>query len=316
MPHPTEQHPRASGYAGETVTKAPPWHGLVAWDMLLNGMTTGLFLTAATSELMRPALFRPVADVAYPLALLLLLIDLGCLVGDLGDPLRFHHMLRVFKLGSPMSVGTWSLTIYSLPLTLVAVVSLLNWPVLHWVRALVPSGALWLLEWVRKPAVLAAVLPAIGSAAYKGVLISTNSQPGWKQARWLGGYLTSAAPLLGTTLLFALALLMNQDQAVATLRNGLIPLVALNFVILVLLARDVRQALESRWAIRQRLGISLVSIGCGLIVPLALWPFARGGAPAMALVASILAASLFLRYVIVLLPHPPHTHRERRDGGF
>ena len=293
----------SNGYAGETVTKAPPWHGLVAWDMFFNGLTTGLFLTAAISELMFPAIFAPLARAAYPLALVLLLIDLGCLVGDLGDPLRFHHMLRVFKLGSPMSVGTWCLTIYSLPLTLVAVVSILNWPVLASVRDVVPSGALSFLEWVRKPAVVSALLPAIGSAVYKGVLISTNSQPGWRQARWLGGYLTSAAPLLGTTLLFSLALLLKQEQAVATLRVCLIPLLALNFVILILLVRDLRRALESRWAIRERLWISLTSIGCGLIGPLALWPFARSGTPAMALVASILAGSLFIRFVIILLPH-------------
>jgi hypothetical protein len=223
-------------------------------------------------------------------------------------------MLRVFKLGSPMSVGTWSLTIYSLPLAFLAVVSLLNWPVLYWVRDLVPSGALSFLESVRKPAVVSAFLPAIGSAAYKGVLISTNSQPGWKQARWLGGYLTSAALLLGATLLFSLALLIEQQQAAATLRNCLIPLLALNFVILVLLVRDLRQAVESRWVKRGRLWIGLVSIGCGLIVPLALWPFARSGAPAVALVASILAASLFIRYVITLLPHPSEARGAARPS--
>ena len=35
------------------------------------------------------------------------------LIADLGDPKRFHHMLRVFKPGSPMSVGTWTLLTYS-----------------------------------------------------------------------------------------------------------------------------------------------------------------------------------------------------------
>ena len=305
-----ETHPPQSGYAGRPATRVPPWHGLVAWDMFFNGLTTGLFLTAAISELMVPATFAPLAQVAYPLALVLLLIDLGCLVGDLGDPLRFHHMLRVVKLGSPMSVGTWCLTIYSLPLTLLAVVSLLNWPIFDRVRDLVPSGALSLLEWVRKPAVVFAILPAIGSVVYKGVLISTNSQPGWKQARWLGGYLTSAAPLLGATLLFFLALLMKQERAVATLRICLVPLLALNFVVVVLLFRDVRGALESRWEIRQRLWIVLVSIGCGLIGPLALWPFSRAGVAALVLGASILAANLFIRYVIVLLPHPPHAQEQ------
>jgi uncharacterized membrane protein YsdA (DUF1294 family) len=178
-----------------------------------------------------------------------------------------------------MSVGTWCLTIYSLPLSLVAVVSLLNWPAFAPIRDFLPSSALSFLEWIRTPAVVSALLPAIGSAVYKGVLISTNSQPGWKQARWLGGYLTSAAPLLGTTLLFSLALLYKREDAASSLRNCLIPLLALNFVILVLLAHDLRQALESRWQVRERLWISLTSIGCGLIGPLALWPFASSGKP-------------------------------------
>jgi hypothetical protein len=143
-------------------------------------------------------------------------------------------------------------------------------------------------------------------------LISTNSQPGWKQARWLGGYLTSAAPLLGTTLLFSLALLLKQERAVAVLRICLIPLLALNFLILILLVRDLRQALESRWSRRERLGIGLTATGCGLIVPLARWPFSRGWLPAIALVASILAASLFIRFVIILIPHPHRAHGDAR----
>src|SRR5271154_7536440 len=106
-----------SGYANLPVTKAPSWYGTIAWDALLNGMATGLFLAAAVTELAAPAVFSPVAKVAYPVALVLLLVDLVLLVFDLGDPLRFHHMLRAFKPGSPMSVGTWSLTIFSLPPT-------------------------------------------------------------------------------------------------------------------------------------------------------------------------------------------------------
>src|SRR5712692_5926644 len=123
----TDSRPQTtlSGYANGPVTKAPAWHGLVAWDLLFNNLTTGLFLIAATSELAAPAVFTPVAKMAYPVALVLLLTDLLCLVLDLGDRLRFHHMLRVFKPSSPMSLGTWCLTIYSLPLTVAAALSLL-----------------------------------------------------------------------------------------------------------------------------------------------------------------------------------------------
>src|SRR5260370_16918082 len=86
-----------NGYMNSRVTKAPDWHGLVAWDLLFNNLTTGLFLVAALSELAAPTVFTRVAKVAYPVALLFLLTDLICLVLDLGDPCRFHPMLRAFK---------------------------------------------------------------------------------------------------------------------------------------------------------------------------------------------------------------------------
>src|ERR1700730_1627922 len=92
------------GYANGPVTKAPDWHGFVAWDLLFNNLTTGLFLVAAFGDLAAPEVFATVARVAYPVALVFLLTDLMCLIFDLGDPLRFHHMLRVFKPSSPMSL--------------------------------------------------------------------------------------------------------------------------------------------------------------------------------------------------------------------
>src|SRR5579871_5360599 len=168
------------GYLGQDITKVPGWHGLVAWDLLFNNLTTGLFLFAAVGELAAPVLLGPVARAAYPIALVFLLTDLLLLVLDLGDPLRFHHMLRVFKPSSPMSLGTWSLTLYSLPLTMATVLTLLpaGWPA---------------MEWARRVVVVLGILPALGSAVYKGVLLSTSAQPGWRDARWLGGYLASAA---------------------------------------------------------------------------------------------------------------------------
>src|ERR1700760_2476343 len=204
-----------SGYANMPVTKVPGWHGIIAWDALLNGMATGLFLAAAVSELAAPSVFMHVAKVAYPVALVLLLIDLGLLVLDLGDPFRFHHMLRVFKPGSPMSVGTWCLTIFSLPLTAAAGLSLL---------ALVGYD----FEWARIGAVLLGLLPGFGSAAYKGVLLSTNAQPGWKDARWMGGYLTNSALLMGCGELLVLSSLTLQAQASAILRIAFMVLLMLN----------------------------------------------------------------------------------------
>jgi hypothetical protein len=285
-----ESKVRGSGYATGPVTKAPAWHGLVAWDMLFNGMTTGLFLVAAISELVAPDVFTSVAKAAYPVALLLLLVDLLCLVLDLGDPLRFHHMLRVFKPSSPMSLGTWCLTIYSLPLTVAAAISLL------------PAG--WMtLEWVRRMAVIVGFLPALGSAIYKGVLLSTSSQPGWKDARWLGGYLTNSALMLGCAQMLVLSVLMGHASAAAILRPALGLLLVLNLIPLCLLLADLHTTLLRIYSRRELYGVGALSLGGGLLIPLCLLLVVDSFLFMLGAVMLILLGSLVIRFVIVKLPH-------------
>jgi hypothetical protein len=279
-----------AGYAAGPVTKAPDWHGLVAWDMLFNNLTTGLFLVAALAELTAPEVITPVARVAYPLALALLLADLACLVLDLGDPLRFHHMLRVFKPTSPMSLGTWCLTIYSLPLTVAAALSL--WP------ADVPA-----LEWARKAAVVLGLLPALGSAVYKGVLLSTNAQPGWRDARWLGGYLTNSALLLGCAEMLVLAALLGQEKAGALLRPALELLLVLNLIPLGLVIRNLFPTL-SRICTPGQLGLlAALGVGVGTLVPLALLTVGGSCLHVLAAGLLLLLGTMTLRFVIVRLPH-------------
>jgi Ni/Fe-hydrogenase subunit HybB-like protein len=278
-----------AGYSAGPVTKAPEWHGLVAWDLLFNNLTTGLFLVAALGELVMPESFTPVAKAAYPLALVLLLADLVCLVLDLGDPLRFHHMLRVFKPTSPMSLGTWCLTVYSGPLTVAAALSL--WPA-GW-----PA-----LEWVRKAAVVLGLLPALGSALYKGVLLSTNSQPGWRDARWLGGYLTNSAVLLGCAAMLALAVLLGQEKAAGLLRPGLAVLLVLNLIPLYLLFGNLRPTRSQVHTPGQLGRLAALGVGVGTLAPLALL-LGGGLLPVLAAVLLILLGSLSLRYALVRLPH-------------
>jgi hypothetical protein len=285
-----ESKVRGSGYGTGPVTKAPAWHGLVAWDMLFNGMTTGLFLVAAISDLAAPDIFASVAKTAYPVALVLLLVDLLCLVFDLGDPLRFHHMLRVFKPGSPMSLGTWCLTIYSLPLTVAAAISLL------------PAG--WMtLEWVRRLAVIVGLLPALGSAVYKGVLLSTSSQPGWKDARWLGGYLTSSALMLGCAEMLVLSVLMKDASAAAILRPALGLLLVLNLLPLCLLFFNLRTTLSRIYTRRELYGVVALSLGGGVLIPLFLLFVVGSLLFTLSAVMFILLGSLVIRFVIIKLPH-------------
>jgi hypothetical protein len=252
-------------------------------------MATGLFMAAAVSELAAPAVFAPVAKVAYPVALVLLLVDLGLLVRDLGDPLRFHHMLRVFKPGSPMSVGTWCLTIFSLPLTAAAALSLLAEIGMDF-------------EWARTFAVVVGLLPAFGSAAYKGVLLSTNAQPGWKDARWMGAYLSNSALLMGCAELLLLSAVMGRTQATAILHTAFIVLLVLNVIPLGLLFANLQPTHARLYTREQQWRVALL-MAAGTLIPLGLMLFNGDLVFISIAVIFLLSESWLIRFVYVKIPH-------------
>lgn len=280
---------RPAGYAGREVTHPPNWHGLVVWDVFFNAATTGLFLVTAVGELARPDVFAPLAVWAYPVALVVLLADLACLVLDLGNPTRFHHMLRVFKPLSPMSLGTWCLTAYSLPLTALVAVDLFA-----------PVG------WFRTVLLVVGLPFAFGSAAYKGVLFSTTAQPGWRDARWLGAYHASGALALGGAVLLLGATVAGNTAAIV-LRPALGVLVLLNLLPLALLAAELRPALARAHAGGARAWFPAALL-CGVVLPLGLLVAGEWVTDAVAAVL-VLAVGFGVRSVVVHLPHAV-AHRE------
>jgi hypothetical protein len=277
------------GYAKREPVKPVPWHGLVVWDMFANGLTTGLFLVATLCEFMWPDEFGPVARFAFPLALVFLTIDLVLLVLDLGDPLRFHHMLRVFKPSSPMSLGVWSLTAYSLPLGIVAVLGFL------------PETPV--VETVRKTAMLLGIVPAFLSAVYKGVLLSTSSQPGWRDARWLGAYHTTGAIVLGAAEMILLALAMGLPETAVLLRDVLVIVLVVHLVPAMLLMLELRPAatrghgpMFRRLAMASLVGGVLLPAAFAIVPGISLW----------VAVTLVFAGSFLARWLLVRLPHASH----------
>lgn len=301
----------AAGYATRRVTKPPNWHELVAFDMLFNNMTTGLFLVAAAGDLMSRPAFGPLTRLAYPMALLFLTIDLACLVLDLGHRFRFHHMLRVFKPSSPMSLGTWSLTAYSIPLGLLATIEILE-----------RVGIGGVPTWIRTVLIVSGIPFAMGSAMYKGVLFSTTSQPGWKDARWLGGYLTNSAIVIGCAELLAIADVDGQGPVLA-IRTSLLVLLAINLGFLVALRGELRPAIRTLKGGRRLDQMLILGAAVGVFVP-AMLILVSEIVPAIALaildgiaIALVLAGNFLVRRSIVMLPH--HENDDgvvgRWDGG-
>jgi len=104
--------PRAEfrSYYGRPVIKEPVWKEPdVPAYLFFGGLAGASSVLAAVAQLTgRPRLAR----AAKAAGLGGISLSSLALVNDLGRPARFHHMLRVFKLSSPMSVGSWILSAY------------------------------------------------------------------------------------------------------------------------------------------------------------------------------------------------------------
>ncbi|MEV1331471.1 NrfD/PsrC family molybdoenzyme membrane anchor subunit [Micromonospora costi] len=162
-------------YYGRPILKAPVWKKDIAAYLFTGGLAAGSSLLAAGGQLTgRPALRR----AGRVTALAAVTASAGFLIRDLGRPERFHHMLRVAKLTSPMSVGTWILTAFGPAAGIAAAAEAAPWLPERGLpgvarRVLSPAGDVAGLA-------AAAVAPAL--ATYTGVLLSDTAVPSWHEA--------------------------------------------------------------------------------------------------------------------------------------
>jgi hypothetical protein len=157
--------PRADfrSYYGQPVLNAPTWQARdIAGYLFLGGLAGASSTLAAAADLTgRPVLARRLkVGAATAIG-----GSLYALVHDLGRPGRFLNMLRVFKVTSPMSVGSWLLAGYG-PQTAVAAAAAITgrWPRLG------------------RAATVGAGLAGPAVAAYTAALISDTAVPLWHEA--------------------------------------------------------------------------------------------------------------------------------------
>jgi formate-dependent nitrite reductase membrane component NrfD len=151
-----------SSYYGRPVVRETVWGPDIPSYLFLGG------LAGASSGLAAGAHFtgnRQLAPAAKAAAAGAISLSMVALVHDLGRPIRFVNMLRVLKVTSPMSVGTWILSGYT-PLALTAAACSLTRK-LPLIDAAATVGA-------------AALGPAV--ASYTGVLLADTATPAWHNA--------------------------------------------------------------------------------------------------------------------------------------
>jgi formate-dependent nitrite reductase membrane component NrfD len=163
-------------YYGRPILKEPVWQPEIPCYFFTGGIAGGCSVlhgiarVAGHHRLAKTALYvGAAADIASPLLL----------ISDLGRPERFVKMLRVFKVTSPMSVGSWILFVSGATSNTAAVLELL--------------GILKPIKWVAEFVSFVAGPPL---TTYTGTLIADTAIPVWHEARnelpWLFGASASA----------------------------------------------------------------------------------------------------------------------------
>ena len=154
---------RLTSYYGHPVIKRPVWQPEIGLYFFTGGLGGGSLLLAAASRrqgddaVARRALLTGVAAVAVSPLLL---------IKDLGKPSRFLNMLRVAKVTSPMSVGSWVLTGAG-----------------GFAGIAASCEVLGILPRVRDTAEAAAAVLGAPLSTYTAALIANTAVPVWHEAR-------------------------------------------------------------------------------------------------------------------------------------
>lgn len=152
-----------AGYYGKPIVRAHIWEDSIGWYFFTGGLAGAASIIAAVAEI---AGDTDLGRHARRAAMIGLLPSPVLLISDLGRPERFYNMLRVFKLTSPMSLGSWLLVVYS-----------------------PASAGAWLLNEVgrfprtQRFATIAAGLLGSGLATYTAVLVADTATPVWNAAK-------------------------------------------------------------------------------------------------------------------------------------
>jgi formate-dependent nitrite reductase membrane component NrfD len=164
-------------YYGRNIVKEPVWTPEIPLYFFTGGIAGassvlhGIARLSGNDRLAKSALYvGAVADVVSP----------ALLISDLGRPERFLNMLRMFKVTSPMSVGSWILVVSGGASNTAAALELL--------------GIMRPVKWAAE---VLSFLSGPPLATYTGALIANTAIPVWSEARdelpWLFGASAAAS---------------------------------------------------------------------------------------------------------------------------
>lgn len=295
-----------TSYYNVPVIHKPHWKWLIILYFFLGGISSASYVIATIAELWGGRDGRKITRVGRYLSLAALIPSPILLILDLGRPERFHHMLRIVKLRSPMSVGTWGLTIFGLFCALSALIQAAQDGLL---ARITPINRL-LLALPRK------TINVIGGAfgffvgGYTGVLLGATAVPLWaKNALLLGPlFLSSAMSSACAAMTLLLSLAGRSRHTTIERLERLDTLTLLAELALILSARATTGKVISRPIREGHLGriFRWGVLGGGILAPLAIQTrsilsHTRPSRP-LTILSSLLTLTggFLLRYVMVM----------------
>jgi hypothetical protein len=150
-------------YYGRPILKEPAWTLEVPWYFFAGGLAGA---SAPLAVAARMTGNQRLASSALTVAGTGIAASVPLLVSDLGRPERFHHMLRVFKPTSPMSMGSWALAAMG-PAAVGAAV----------------SDRLGILPGLGRAAEVISGVIGPSLCTYTGALVANTAVPVWHEAR-------------------------------------------------------------------------------------------------------------------------------------
>jgi protein NrfD len=283
----------------------PHWYWWIIVYFFLGGIAGGAFLIAAMADLFGGNADRPVVRAGYLLAAPLAAICGLSLATDLGQPLRFWHMLvnvttnqPAFKYWSPMSYGSWILTGFGLCSGLAFLLTL------GAMRGIVPLGG-----WVRRVTGALGAVFAILLVSYTGVLLNATNQRVWGDNTILGALFAVSGISTGIAAIILILSLRRQHTGGTIGRLERIDLLAIGLELCLLLAlvAILVVAGSAGALISGRLGLFFWGgvFVAGLLVPLLLYlrPRLLGGFTPLAASVLALIGGFILRAVVIFSAH-------------
>lgn len=152
-------------YHGQPIIKQPVWSWEIPCYLFSGGLAGASAGLAYLSQLRGD---EELGRRAWACALAGIAVSPPLLTSDLGRPLRFLNMLRMFRPTSPMSVGSWILSASSITTAVAAANA--------WTGRL-PRAAV-----LARPA---AALLGLPLSTYTGALLANTAVPAWHEARRL-----------------------------------------------------------------------------------------------------------------------------------